>query len=720
MIKERILETLESLRKEYKSLSRTELYQKYFKEYEYDEYETALNKLIDSYDVFLNRNNKVVLAKDLQYVKGVVTGLDNSRVFVKIPDYERDVKIDLFHSSTSNIRLKDDVLLKGHNYNYKLEKIIKHNLTEVVAEYVKDNLKHEKVGHYVLDNKNYKIKLSVSPNDTKNLVDGSKVVLKLSDTKLGTKADLVKIIGHKNDPGVDIASKVLDSGAPVTFSKEAIKEVNNLPEGVDIKDFPNRLDLTRNMIFTIDGEDAKDLDDAVEVYKLENGNYKLGVHIADVTHYVKEGSALDKEAQERGTSIYLANTVVTMYPYKLSNGISSLNPLVDRLVMTCYMEIDKNGNIVSRETKESVINSKKRFTYTEVNKILEENDPLTIKENKEFVPTLKLMHELSHILRNSRNKRGQLELETEECKIIVDEDGKVKDVVLRERGEGEKLIEDFMIAANEAVASIFEELELPSLYRVHDRPDTYKLKTFIDLSRAVGVYKPYNEKMNIPEYFRSVLDSTDDKTKKDILSSYFLRCLPKAVYSPENIGHFGLGSESYTHFTAPIRRYPDTIINRLLKKYVINKEYKKSYFDVSYYNSLMEELGESTSMQERRADELERDIDDMKKAEYMESKIDEEYIGKVSGFIEKGFFVRLPNTIEGFVNFNSLNGHYTYNKEKFQAESKNKTIKLGDSFKVVVVGANKETSRIDFEVVRKLEKEDSNNKKKENNCARRR
>lgn len=707
MIKENIMRHLNE--KTYIPSNKNKLYE-VFKDTPQDEFEKALNELLVSFDIMSNKKGTLYSSSKAGYVKGIVTGARADMVFVRVDEEERDVKIDLFGSKRATVRYKDEVLLKKDGLNYELTDIIKHNLTNIVGEYKIDTIRGLKVGYFLPENKNYKIEFSVVGDDAKNLVDGHKVVFSLMDTAGGPIAKLEKIIGHKNDPGVDIETKIIEAEAPIVFSDATMREVEQLPTSIDKENYKNRLDLTDKILFTIDGADAKDLDDAVECYKLENGNYMLGVHIADVTNYVKEGSAMDIDAIERGTSIYLADRVVPMYPHKLSNGICSLNPHVDRLTMSCYMEIDSNGKVVSSSIKESIINSKKRFTYKEVNEILENDNPYVIEENKEFVLMLRDLHEVSKALRKNKDERGQIELDLPESKIIVDEVGKAIDIVLRERGEGERLIEDCMVAANESVAEAVSVLELPYLYRVHDFPDTDKIRLFSDIAKSMDVNVKYNSSMPIATYIKKVFAAADSDIKRDVLGSLFLRSLPKAIYDPINIGHFGLGSKCYTHFTSPIRRYPDTTVHRMLKKYIINQDYMKDDFPEKYYEEKMKEIGESTSSQERRAIQLERDVNDMKKAEYMESKIGEHFNGKVSGFIDKGLFVQLDNTVEGFINYNDLGDDaYKFNREKFQAEGKmnGKVIRIGFPMKIVVSSASKGTSKIDF----KPTKMQNNNKK---------
>lgn len=712
MIKDKILKYIE--KKSYLALDAKTLFSK-FEEISFDNFNHALKELEDDYLIIINKKNKILSAKKSGIAVGEVTGVRSDFIFVKLEGLERDIRMQVNNGEMKNIRFLDKILIKDDGKEYKFEKIISHKINNIVGEYKVTVQNGKKASVLVPDNKNFQVSYDISEDDSANLVPGHKVVFTLIDSERGPSVKLTKIIGHKNDPGVDIETKVIESGAPTTFDERTLKEVEGLPSSVKKEDFPDRLDLTDKLIFTIDGADAKDLDDAVDCYKLDNGNFKLGVHISDVAHYATENSALDIEAEKRGTSIYLTDRVVPMYPHKLSNGICSLNPDVNRLTMTCYMEINKKGEILSHSIHESIINSKKRFTYKEVNEILENNNEHVISKNEEFVPMLRDLQELSHILRKRRDDRGQIELDIPESKIILDDTGYPIDIQIRNRGEGEKLIEDCMIAANESVAESISLLKLPSLYRTHDTPDPEKIEYFSKIAKAMGIKLRYNQTMPLNTYLSSVLALAKNEIQKEVLATLFLRSLPKAIYSPNNAGHFGLASKNYTHFTAPIRRYPDTLINRILKKYIINQEYLNDDFNEELFLEKLKIHGETTSMQERRAIQLERDVDDMKKAEYMENKIGETYTGKVSGFIDKGIFLRLPNTVEGFINFNDLgDDYYNFNKDRFLVEGvmSKKTIKIGESMKIIVAGASKENGKIDFKPISDGKKKSKYNKKR--------
>ena len=476
-----------------------------------------------------------------------------------------------------------------------------------------------------------------------------------------------------------------------------MKEADELPSEVLKEEKNNRKDLTKEQIFTIDGDDTKDIDDAISYKKLSNGNHELGVHIADVSHYVIENSNLDKEAYERGTSVYLADRVIPMLPHKLSNGICSLNPEVERLATSCVMEIDTEGNIINYDIFKSIIKSRKQMTYKNVNKILEEN---IIPEGYEpFAETLKQMQELAKILRKNKIDRGYIDFEIDESKIIVDEKGKAIDVKLRERGIGEKLIEDFMIAANEAVATYINNMELPFVYRIHGEPSEEKINNFIKFVSILGYKIEGNKKEITPKNMQRMLEQLKNKEEYSILSSILLRSMQKAVYDKNNIGHFGLASKCYTHFTSPIRRYPDLIVHRLLNEYIFEKNINEE--TVNKYEYKLTDITAHSSERERAAVECEREVDDMKKAEYMQDHIGEEYQGMISSVMPFGMFVELPNLIEGLVHISDLTDDvYTYNEETFSIVGrKNKRgYRLGDKVKIQVKSANKEAKTVDFTI----------------------
>ena len=577
----------------------------------------------------------------------------------------------------------------------RIVKIVDRNLNNMVGEFY-----YKQGKPYVeLDDKKIKIQITIDPKKTMGAMNGHKVLVKITNKLKDNnyKGEILKILGHKNDPGVDILSITAKYEINDTFDENVMKQTDSLPLEVLEQEKTNRKDLTQEEIFTIDGDDTKDIDDAISIKKLQNGNYQLGVHIADVSHYVTEDSAIDKEAYTRGTSVYLADRVIPMLPHKLSNGICSLNPEEERLAISCVMEINEEGKVVDYDIFESIIKSRKQMTYKNVNKILEEN---IVPEGYEpFENSLKQMQELATILRKYKEKRGYIDFEIDEAKIIVNEQGEAIDVIKRERGKGEKLIEDFMIAANETVASHIYYMELPFVYRIHGEPSEEKINNFIKFISILG-YKIRTDKKDItPLAMQNMLEQLKNKDEYTILSSMLLRSMQKAVYDKNNIGHFGLASKCYTHFTSPIRRYPDLIVHRLLRTYIFKSQLDEQTIDK--YDTRLTDITQHSSERERAAVECEREVDDMKKAEYMTKHIGEEYEGIVSGVMPFGMFVELPNQIEGLIRIDDLEGdYYTYNEETFSLTGKNnkRGYRLGDKVKIIVKAANKEAKTIDFKI----------------------
>ena len=529
---------------------------------------------------------------------------------------------------------------------------------------------------------------------TKGLVEGHKVLVKpVSGNKY--VGSILEVIGHKNDIGVDILSFVYKYGFKPKFPTEVLDSLVDIPDNIDNEDISDRVDLRDKVIFTIDGDDTKDIDDAISISKIENG-YELGVHIADVSHYVKKDSELDKEAYERGTSVYLVDRVIPMLPHQLSNGICSLNPKQDRLAMSCVMKIDNNGKIYSYDIFKSVIRSRIQMTYNNVNDILDNNNIPSGYE--EYVSDLKLMKELSDILRKKMVKNGYIEFTSPEPKIIVDDVCHPIEIGLRNEGTGENMIENFMVAANETVGGYVFYQELPGIYRVHDRPDEKRIASFFDFLSARG-YVVNGKRCDITSKdLQYILNQLSDKPDAKILNDMAIRSQAKAVYSAENIGHFGLGSKCYSHFTSPIRRYPDLILHRLVKDYMSN--YSNEV--ISSWESCLPEMALHCSVKEQDAQNCERDVDDMKMAEYMEDHIGEEFNGVISGVQEFGIFVELDNTVEGLVKIEDLpGGSYSYVESSLSLVSKNKKHKytFGDVVRVRCIRASKDTSMIDFELV---------------------
>ena len=560
-----------------------------------------------------------------------------------------------------------------------------------------------------LDDDKKDITVILNPDTTHNCVEGHKVLVEITNQIKNHvySGDVLKIIGHKNDPQVDILSIAYKYGIYEDFNPRVIEELEYVPDTVDLSELKNRRDLTSKTIFTIDGDDTKDIDDAISLEKDEN-NYILGVHIADVSNYVKENTALGDAAYERGTSSYLADTVIPMIPHKLSNGICSLNEGVLRLSMSCVMKYSPEGKLLDYDIFPSYIKSSKKMTYKNVNKIIMEN---VVPEGYEpFAETLKEMHKLAKILRKSKEARGYIDFDLDEVKIIQDEQGHAIDVQKRIRGEGEKLIEDFMIAANECVASHIYNMGLPFIYRIHETPKSEKIEDFMNMVKILGYRLHTNVKEITPYTMQKMLAELKDKKEFEILSEMLLRSMRKAEYSNENLGHFGIASRAYTHFTSPIRRYPDLVVHRLLKKYLVEQDYSKNTMDILHTS--LSEIAAHSSEREVAAVNAERDVDDMKMAEYMENHIGEEYIGRINTITNFGFFVELDNLVEGLVHISSLKKDYfNYIPEILSLVGKNtkKTYRLGDKVKVKCVAASKETAMIDFEIV---EEKNGNTKQK--------
>jgi ribonuclease R len=534
------------------------------------------------------------------------------------------------------------------------------------------------------------------------VVVGHKVVVKPTNHLVTGKilGEVEEILGHANDPGIDILSIVKQNNIETVFDDAVFTELAQVPAIVSVSEVANRQDIRDRLTITIDGADAKDLDDAISLKKLANGNYLLGVHIADVSHYVKTGSSIDINAQRRGTSVYLADRVIPMLPHQLSNGICSLNPQVDRLALSCDMEIDNSGKVIANEIYESVIYSDERMTYTAVNQMLA-GDAEIIEQYQHIYSMVKDMATLASILDHKRHNRGALNFEIDEAKIIVDEAGKPTDIVVRERGVGERLIEQFMLEANETVAREFTQKALPFIYRVHGLPQDTKLDVFRQVARNMGVdVGSLKDATSLnPKTLQVLLANIQEKSDHSLLSSLLLRAMQKAEYNPHNIGHFGLAATNYTHFTSPIRRYPDLMVHRLIRHLLLEQPQFTSNGNV-----LTEELNiiaHDSSVAERRAIDCERAVTNMKMAEYMEEHIGEKFTGIISGVTNSGFFVELPNLIEGRVAIETLvDDYYVHIPEKIMLLGRrtNKQFRMGSQVDVSVVAASKARSEITFEV----------------------
>ena len=653
-----------------------------------------LNRLEEEYKIYKTKKNKYMLFKNSNLEVGVLLGTKKGYAFVDIPgDDDVYISQENLNGAINNDKVIVEITSKkGLRLEGRILKVIERKQQQFVGKvyYKKNKCLID------LDDKKVNLNIIVDEDKTLGAVSGHKVVVRLLNKidNLNYKGAIIKILGHVDDPSVDILSIAAKYEIDDEFPKEVDEQLKSIPDSVLKNEIDGRLDLRDKMIFTIDGDDTKDIDDAISIEKMDNGNYKLGVHIADVSYYVKENTPLDEEAYKRGTSVYLANTVIPMLPHYLSNGICSLNPNVDRLTISCIMEIDNTGEVVNYDIVESVIRSNIQMTYKKVNSILEDNN---IPEGYEpYVDSLKLMKDLADILRANKIKKGYIDFDIEEAKIITDDNGDCIDVRLRERGTGEKLIEDFMIAANETVARHISYMEYPFIYRVHGEPNEEKINNFLNFVSILG-HKVHKMNKITPKAMQQLLEELKGVKEYDILSSLLLRSMQKAVYDKNNIGHFGLASKCYTHFTSPIRRYPDLTVHRLLRTYLFNKNINMDI--IKYWDQKLISLGEHTSEKERASIECEREVDDMKMAEYMEKHIGEEFTGIVSGVMSFGMFIELPNKIEGLVRIDDLkDDYYRYDESTFSLIGNNnkRGYRLGDEVNVVVKSASKINHTIDF------------------------
>jgi len=582
----------------------------------------------------------------------------------------------------------------------KVTKVLKREKVTVIGVFQKN----KDFGFVVPDDKKFGTDIYVPKKYTKGAKEEDKVVAKITKYPTDGKnaeGEIVEVLGNINQAGVDMLSVIKEFDLPSEFPENVIQEAKKISQEIDPEEVKNRRDLRDQILFTIDGEDAKDLDDAVSVSKTGD-NYTLNVHIADVSYYVREKSKLDKEARKRGTSVYMFDRVIPMLPVELSNGICSLNAGKDRFAMSCSMEIDKNGIVKSVDVYKSVIRVTERMTYTDVNKIINNLDEEVVKRYEPYVENFKLMEELALILKERRLKNGYLNLDIPECKIILDEDGKCIDVKKYESTFANEIIEQFMLTANESIAEKFYWLEAPFIYRVHEEPEYEKIEETNQFLFSIGErIKATKENIN-PRAFADVLDKLRGTEYEKVLSTLILRTLKIARYESENKGHFGIASKYYCHFTSPIRRYPDLFIHRVISEYLENG-YNISEERVAYLSEKATQYAEKSSECEQRATKAEREAEDIKKCEYMEDKILEEYDGIISSVTNFGIFVELENTIEGLVRFENMtqgNEYFIYddNKKMLIGEHSNRTYKIGDSVRIRVLEANKLLRKISFEL----------------------
>lgn len=670
----------------------------------FKEFVKALVQMEEKGLVVRTRSNRYGLPEKMNLIRGKFTGHAKGFAFV-IPEEAGMDDIFIPPNETNNALHGDTVLARvssessGQRREGTVVRILERGIQQIVGTFTES----KNFGFVIPDEKKFAGDIFIPKAATNGAVEGHKVVVKLTtypEGRMSAEGEVIEILGHKNDPGVDILSVIHKHGLPGEFPEDVLQQANDAPDTIAESEIKNRRDLRNEVIVTIDGADAKDLDDAVTVTKLDNGNYKLGVHIADVSHYVTEESPIDREAADRATSVYLVDRVIPMIPHRLSNGICSLNPKVDRLTLSCEMEIEPNGDVINHEIFQSVIKTTERMTYSDVNKILFEKDEEVMQRYESLVPMFQLMEELAQVLRTKRMNRGAIDFDFKESKVLVDEEGKPTDVVLRERSVGEKLIEEFMLAANETVAEHFHWLEVPFIYRIHEDPKEDKLRRFFEFITNFGYIVKGTANSVHPRALQEIIEEVQGKPEGMVISTVMLRSMQQAKYNPESLGHFGLSTEFYTHFTSPIRRYPDLIVHRLIRTYLI--EGKMDQATREKWGANLPDIAEHSSKMERRAVEAERETDELKKSEYMLDKIGEEYDGIISSVTNFGLFVELPNTIEGLVHVSYMTDDYYRFDDRHLAmigERTGNVYRIGDEITVRVINVNKDERSIDFEIV---------------------
>ncbi len=661
------------------------------------ELKQLLDLLISSGKLVLDGQSRYRIPGD-DVKTGIFSGTQRGFGFVSVEGEEEDIFIP--GEATKGALHGDKVMIiiqkeqSGRRKEGAVTGIMERSNKEMVGTFEKN----KNYGFVIPDNQKFGKDIFIPKEFTKDAVSGHKVVVRLTsygDENSNPEGKVIEILGHVNDPGVDIMSIVKAYDLPVEFPGDVMRSLDAVPEEIDPEEAKNRKDVRDIITVTIDGEDAKDLDDAITLTK-EGDIYRLGVHIADVTHYVREGTPLDREALKRGTSVYLVDRVIPMLPHKLSNGICSLNPGTDRLALSCFMDIDSKGTVLGHEIAETVIRSDRRMTYTDVAKIVEGSDEEVIREYQELVPVFLLMQELAEILKERRHRRGSINFDFPESKIIVDKQGRPMEVKPYERNKATKIIEEFMLIANETVAEDFFWQEIPFVYRTHDNPDEEKIKKLAIFIHNFGYSIRLGQEEIHPKELQKLLLKVEDTPEEALISRLTLRSMKQARYTVANTGHFGLSAKYYCHFTSPIRRYPDLQIHRIIKENIKGSlgEARKAH-----YEKILYEVTEHSSKTERRADEAEREVEKMKKVEYMQKHIGETFEGVISGVTSWGMYVELPNTIEGMIRVSEMkDDYYVYDEERYQmiGEHTKKVYKLGQKVAVEVVNADKIMRTIDF------------------------
>lgn len=653
------------------------------------------------------------MQEENRFIEGIFRRRERGFGFVIVEDQEDDIYIakedskDAFSGDRVLVKLKKKS--NGARQEGIILKVIEHKKDTLVGTFQKN----KNFGFVIPDDKKLCRDIFISKKNFGKARNNHKVLVQITKyPQKGKKAEgkILEVIGNVNEAGIDMLSLIKDYDLPYRFPKDVVKEAQKFGDKINPNDIAGRVDLrSKYDIFTIDGEDAKDLDDAVCVQKLENGNYKLDVHIADVSHYVQENTLLDKEALLRGTSIYMLNRVIPMLPRELSNGICSLNEGQDRYTLSVSMEIDNKGKIISSEVYKGIINVTRRMSYKDVQAILDNSNEEIVTKYKDYIADFKLMEELAKILKEKRITKGYLNLDIPESKIILDQDGYAIDVCKYETTFANEIIEQFMLAANETIAEKFYWLKAPFIYRVHEEPDIEKVNELNKLLFNFGYKIHVKEGKIYPAEFSKILKEVEGKPEEKIVSNMILRTLKVAVYDSENKGHFGIASKYYCHFTSPIRRYPDLFIHRIISKY-LKYDYTMSEKQVEFYNKVAENDAKQSSDREKIATQVERNSIDIKKAEYMSKKIGEQYEGIISGVTQFGVFVELENTVEGLIRFENLGDeYYEYDADHkiLIGERTKETFKIGDKINIEVIDANKQEKRISFKRIQEVGQEES-------------
>lgn len=666
------------------------------------ELEQILNELIAEGKISVTKKGKYTkLEKGL--LRGTFHATSRGFGFVTAEGEEEDYFIP--EQDTLDAMNHDVVLMQvtevhartGRRKEGKIIKILKRGQMHLVGVFQKSR----NFGFVIPDDQKFGKDIFLPKEESKKLTDGSKVVVKIvhyGDADHKPEGKVVEVLGHADDPRVDVLSVIKSYDVPVEFPQDVMNEVKKIDDEVQKADMAGRMDIRNWQTVTIDGEDAKDLDDAITLTK-ESYGYQLGVHIADVSHYVTEHSAIDKEALERGTSIYLIDRVIPMLPHQLSNGICSLNAGENRLALSCIMDIDQKGKVIGHKIAETVIRVDRRMTYTSVAKILEGHDEEECRKYEAFVPMFELMKELSDILRVRRHERGSIDFDFPESKIILDEDGSPIEIRPYDRNCATKIIEDFMLAANETIAEDFFWQEIPFLYRTHESPDSEKIQKLGVFVRNFGYYMKNGARENIhPKEIQKLLNKVEGTEEEALISRIALRSMKQAKYTVNNLGHFGLSAKYYCHFTSPIRRYPDLQIHRIIKEQLHGRLDQKR---MSHYDQILTKVADSCSKTERRAEEMERDVIKMKKVEYMEKHVGEVYVGLISSITSWGIYVELQNTVEGMIRVaDMVDDFYVYDEKSYSmiGEKTGRVFELGMRIPVRVKKTDKLLRTIDFEL----------------------